>query len=118
MHIKHLLGAVLLAACTSAALAHAVVRQSSPAQGAVLNASPKEISITFNEKVEKLFTSATLKDAAGVKVSVAKAKIDVADPSTLRLAVPVLKPGKYVVSWTAVGHDGHRLTGTIGFSVN
>ena len=118
MHIKHLLGAVLLSACTSAAFAHAVVRHSSPAQGAALAASPKEVTITFNEKVEKLFTSATLKDAAGAKVGSAKAKIDAADPATLRLAVPALKPGKYVISWTAVGHDGHRLTGNIRFSVN
>ena len=118
MPVKHVLAAALLAAGTSAAFAHAVVRQSSPAPGAALAASPKEVTITFNEKVEAMFTTAALKDAAGARVATAKARVDAADPATLHLPVPVLKPGKYVVSWTAVGRDGHRRTGDIRFSVN
>lgn len=118
MQFKHLAGAALLAACSTGALAHAVVRQSSPAQGAILATAPEEVTITFNEKVEKLFSTATLKNAAGATVVTTKAKIDPANPSTLRLAVPALKSGKYVVNWTAVGQDGHRRTGAINFSVN
>ena len=118
MPVKHLLAAALLAAGTSAAFAHAVVRQSSPAAGAALATSPKEVTITFNEKVETMFSTATLKNAAGAKVPTEKVKVDAADPATLHLAVPVLKPGKYVVSWTAVGRDGHRRTGDIRFSIN
>ncbi|UUZ48332.1 copper resistance protein CopC [Massilia sp. B-10] len=41
-----------------------MVKQSVPAKGAVLAAAPKEIVITFNEKVEKLFSTATLKTGA------------------------------------------------------
>ncbi|UUZ53918.1 copper resistance protein CopC [Massilia sp. H-1] len=91
------------------ALAHAVVKQSVPAKGAVLAAAPKEIVITFNEKVEKLFSTATLKTGAGETVPTDKASVDAANPAVLRLPVPVLTSGKYVVHWTAVGHDGHRL---------
>ena len=99
------------------ALAHAIVKQSVPANGAVLAAAPREVTITFNEKLEKMFSSATLHDAAGATVSTAKAALDTSNPAVLRLPVPALKPGQYVVKWTAVGHDGHRLGGKISFTV-
>jgi len=108
---------VAAAAFSSAAMAHAVIKQSVPAQGAKLAAAPKEVVITFNEKVEKMFTSATLATAAGAIITTAKATIDPANPAILRLPLPALKPGAYVVKWTAVGHDGHRRTGDIGFTV-
>ena len=107
----------LLALASAGAMAHAVVTASSPARGAALDAAPQEITITFNEKVEKLFSSATLTNAAGATVSTAKARVDPSNPAVLRLAVPALATGKYVVKWTAVGTDGHRLKGDIGFSV-
>ena len=110
---------LLATACfSSAAMAHAVVKHSVPAQGAKLAAAPKEAVITFNEKVEKMFTTATLKTGAGATISTSKATVDPADPATLRLPLPALKSGAYAIKWTAVGHDGHRLSGTIGFSVN
>lgn len=112
-------GCLMLAALSaSSALAHAVVKQSVPAQGAVLRAAPPEVRITFNEKVEKMFTTATVKNAAGATVSSARAALDPADPSTLRLPLPALKAGKYSVHWTAVGGDGHRRTGQLRFTIN
>lgn len=114
---RQLAAGVLLSMAGSAALAHALVTASSPAQGAVLAAAPEEVSITFNEKVEKLFSNATLKDARGATVSTAKARVDDVNPAVLRLALPALAPGKYVVKWTAVGIDGHRRAGDIAFSI-
>ena len=99
------------------AFAHAVVKQSVPANGAVLDAAPAQVEITFNEKVEKLFSTVTLKSAEGKAVPTAKASVDPANPSVLRLPVPALAGGKYVAHWTAVGHDGHRLSGDIRFSI-
>lgn len=112
-----LLAAIVTGAAAGPVAAHAVVRLSEPAQGAVLNASPKEIRIAFNEKVEAMFTSATLKNAAGATVTKDKARLDPADAAVLRLPVPVLAPGKYTVKWNAVGSDGHRRTGEIHFAV-
>lgn len=99
------------------ALAHAVIRQSVPAQGAVVTAPPKEVTITFNEKVEAMFTTATLKNAAGATVSREKARLDARDATMLRLPLPQLPAGSYTVKWNAVGSDGHRRTGDIHFSV-
>lgn len=108
---------VAAAVFSSAAMAHAAIKQSVPAQGARLAVAPKEVVITFNEKVEKMFTSATLKTAAGATVATARATLDPADPAILRLPLPALQPGAYVVKWTAVGHDGHRRTGDLGFTI-
>lgn len=117
--MKALRSLVLVAAglFSSAAMAHAVIKQSVPAQGAKLAVAPKEVVITFNEKVEKMFTSATLKTAAGATIATEKAAIDPVNPAVLRLALPALQSGAYVVKWTAVGHDGHRRTGDIGFTI-
>lgn len=104
-------------ACTPSAQAHAVVKQSVPANGAVLDAAPKEVAITFNEKVEKMFTSATLKNASGATVKTPKGALDPANPAVFRMPLPQLASGKYVVKWTAVGTDGHRRTGDVRFTV-
>jgi methionine-rich copper-binding protein CopC len=112
------IGLMLASLCSAAALAHAAVQQSIPAQGAHLSTPPREVNIIFNEKVEKLFTTAVLTDAAGTAVATDKSQLDAANPALLRLALPVLKPGAYIVAWTAVGRDGHRRKGHINFSVN
>ena len=111
------LAATLALACGAPAMAHAVIKQSSPAEGAVLAASPKHITLTFNEKVEGMFTAATVSNAAGATVSKKKAMIDPADEATVRLPLPPLASGKYTVKWHAVGSDGHRRTGQIRFSI-
>lgn len=111
------LAAALTLACGPQAMAHAVIKHASPAEGAVLAVAPQEASITFNEKVEAMFTSATLKNAAGATVSKTKAVIDPADAATVRLPLPALASGKYTIHWKTVGSDGHRRTGEIRFSV-
>jgi len=115
--MRQAITALLLSLAASAAMAHADIKQSVPAQGAVLKAPIQEVSITFNEKVEAMFTSATLSTDIGVAVQTGKAALDPANPTILRMAVPVLASGKYVIKWNAVGHDGHRRTGMIRFSV-
>jgi hypothetical protein len=109
--------AALALACSARAMAHAMIKQSSPAQDAVLAGAPKEVTLTFNEKVEAMFTSAKVVNAAGSAVSKSKAVVDPADGATVRLPLPALAAGKYTVKWQAVGSDGHRRNGEIRFSV-
>ena len=117
MYLKHICGLLLLILSSAGAMAHAIVTKSVPAQDAALAAAPTEVAITFNEKVEKLFSTAKLMNATGAPIATPKARIDPANPAQLRLAVPTLAAGKYVVKWTAVGSDGHRRTGDIRFTV-
>ncbi|HEV7815034.1 MAG TPA: copper homeostasis periplasmic binding protein CopC [Janthinobacterium sp.] len=112
--------AIAMVAATLAspfASAHAKLTSSNPEAGATLAAAPKEIALTFNEKIEAAFSSITLADAEGKAVAPGKAKVDAANPAILRLEVPALSAGAYTVSWVAVGHDGHRRTGDFKFTV-
>jgi methionine-rich copper-binding protein CopC len=112
--------ATAMAAATLAspfAAAHAKLTGSEPAAGATVSTPPKELALTFNEKIEESFSSVTVKDAGGKDVANGKAHVDAANPAILRLDVPVLAPGAYTVKWVAVGHDGHRRNGDFTFTV-
>jgi methionine-rich copper-binding protein CopC len=110
---------VIVAAALTAPLAqaHATLKSSNPAAGATVDAAPKEIALTFNEKVEQAFSTITVADGAGKAVATEKAKVDDANPAILRLAVPSLPGGTYTVTWAVAGHDGHRRKGDFKFTV-
>lgn len=99
------------------ASAHASLKSSNPEAGASLAVAPKEITLTFNEKVEGAFSTITLSDGEGKTVGVEKAKVDVANPVILRLDVSTLNAGIYTVTWAVAGRDGHRRKGEFKFSV-
>ena len=109
--------AIAAALATPLAQAHATLKSSNPAAGATVDAAPKEIALTFNEKVEQAFSTITVADGAGKAVATEKAKVDEANPAILRLAVPSLSAGTYTVTWAVAGHDGHRRKGDFKFSV-
>ncbi|WP_332852276.1 copper homeostasis periplasmic binding protein CopC [Duganella sp. S19_KUP01_CR8] len=119
--LQTMLAAAIVVAATLAApfaAAHATLKKANPASDAVLDAAPKEITLTFNEKVEQAFSSITLTDAGGhVVTDKVKATVDAANPAILRLALPPLPAGAYKVDWAAAGHDGHRRKGEFTFTV-
>ena len=102
----------------TAAEAHPQLVTASPAQGAKLSAPPKEIRMSFSEKLILNFSGLELKDGKGKIVSTGKAALAPGDDK--RLVVPVaarLAPGAYTVAWHAVSVDTHRVTGRYGFTV-
>lgn len=113
------MAAALVAATLASPLAaaHASLKSSVPQAGAVLPAAPKEVTMTFNEKIEQAFSSATLSDGAGKAIATGKARVDETDPTILHLALPALASGDYTVSWAVAGQDGHRRKGSFTFSV-
>ena len=104
----------LLAA--GAALGHAELVESSPADGASVP-PPTEVVATFSEAIVGDRSSLEVRDAAGA--TIAKGGLDPADPKqvTMRVALPPLAPGTYTVRWTAVADDGHVERGTFSFQV-
>lgn len=99
------------------ASAHATLKSSNPEAGAMLAAAPKEIALTFNEKIEEAFSAITVADDQGKEVAAEKARVDAANPAILRLAIPALAAGPYTVTWAVAGHDGHRRKGDFKFTV-
>lgn len=115
--MKRFVLASLMCAVAPLVFAHATVKESVPASGAVLVKSPQQIVLTFNEKVEPAFSSIDVKDFSGKAVAGSKAFVDPADPILLKLDLPSLGSGAYQVNWTAVGPDGHRRKGAYSFTV-
>ena len=108
--MKMLVLLMLLAA--SPALAHAKLISSDPAAGASVK-SPSMIKLTFAEPLEPAFSTASLTDGAGKTLPVPKS----VGGATITLLPIGLKPGAYTVTWQAVGHDTHKLSGSFGFKV-
>jgi copper resistance protein C len=101
-----------------AAYAHPQLQSAEPAPGAATTTSPKQIRITFNEKVIPKMSGVEVKDQTGRIISTGTAATDPANKKLL--VVPVneqLPPGDYKVEWHAVSDDTHRVKGSFSFSV-
>ena len=101
----------------SVASAHAILDSSTPASSSVLEASPTEIRLDFNETIEKSLLSIQLFDAEQLPVSIGKATRSDSDASVVSATVPQLSDGVYVVVWRAVSADGHPVSGAFPFEV-
>lgn len=99
-------------------LAHASVTESSPAQNEVLQQSPKQIMIRFNEDIQRAYYGITLHRSSSEEVSGIKAYIDPKDGTRLLADLPSALPEDiYTVSWKAISGDGHPVEGAIIFQV-
>lgn len=108
------LGAALLAA--GAASAHArLVKSDPPAKATV--AAPKTIKLTFSEELAPAFSKFELGMADGMKVNVSTA-VSKNHLSIVGTPQGKLMPGAYVVTWHAASaDDGHKMDGTVNFTV-
>jgi methionine-rich copper-binding protein CopC len=112
------LAAVLLAVAPVApAFAHAFPDHSVPAVGGTITQSPAEIRIWFTQKLEPAFSVIEVTDASGGRVDQNDAKVDVQDPTLLRVSVKPLAPGTYKVMWHVVSVDTHATEGSFSFTV-
>ncbi|HYF08390.1 MAG TPA: copper resistance CopC family protein [Acetobacteraceae bacterium] len=95
--------------------AHSELRGSVPAEGARLSASPAEIVLRFNERVQ--VTTLRLLDSAGRALPLRR--VGGADPAPEARAAPSvpLGAGAYRVEWRAISADGHPIGGALRFSV-
>jgi copper resistance protein C len=107
------LGACVLLAAVSAVQAHAHLQAASPADQSVLSAAPTQLVLHFSE-------AARLTALAIGKTSEPPRKLPLpaGDPAAqIVVPLPALSPGQYVVSWRAVGADGHVVPGQIHFTL-
>ena len=92
---------VLILAGSVAADAHAHLVRAIPAAGATLEAAPSEVTLRFNEKLERAFSSIVVRDATGKQVDKGEGSVDRADRTTMRVSLQPLQPGMYKVEWRA-----------------
>jgi hypothetical protein len=107
----------LLVAASQAA-AHARLVSANPSATATV-ATPRTITLHFNEKLVAKFSGLDVMKANGTKVGVA-AGVPPTDPKAIVGVVSGnLAPGAYMVMWHAVAaDDGHRTKGAYNFTVH
>jgi methionine-rich copper-binding protein CopC len=105
--------ALFALALAQPAFAHAFLQHASPGAGQTL-AAPKEISLTFSEKLAPGLSGGGVMDAAGHEIGGLSATVK---DTMITIALPPLKPGLYHVTWHAVSVDAHRTEGGYTFTV-
>ncbi|MGW4274968.1 copper resistance CopC/CopD family protein [Streptomyces seoulensis] len=116
-----LLGAVLvllLLGAAGPASAHAALRSGDPADGAVLKAAPRAVTLTFTESVGLLDDSFRLFGPDGRRVRTGEPRHAPGRPDTAQVAFPAGSgEGTFTVAWRVVSADSHPVSGAFTFSV-
>jgi hypothetical protein len=106
---------LLLAA--SPALAHAHLVTAVPANAAIVAVAPTALTLSFSEGVALSFTGITLTGLGGA-VALGAAHLEGSDGTVLVVPLATaLPPGPYTVAWHALSTDGHKTSGSYGFTV-
>jgi len=106
--------AVLAAlALPATAFAHATLINTSPGFQQRMNASPRTVTLTFDQYVEKLPHAISLYSTRG-ELPVPQIRDD---GRSLVATVPHLRRGAYTIRWHAMSGDGHVVSGVFTFGV-
>ena len=102
------------------ARAHAIVVESEPAGGAILDRPPARVRLRFNSKIERSLSRLSL-EGPGRQVAPLPLRASEpgasAPPDQLEALLPPLAPGAYAVRWRVLAADGHITEGAIRFTV-
>jgi copper transport protein len=102
-----------LLAAGGPAWAHAVLVETTPADGARLEAPPPDVRLRFNETVAPVSLRMLGPDGQALPLP-----DPVSENELLRIPLPAdLPPGSYVVSYRVVSADGHPVAGSVLFGV-
>jgi methionine-rich copper-binding protein CopC len=97
-----------------AAYAHAFLDHAEPRVGSTVPSAPKEVVLTYTQKLEPAFSSVEVSDANGARVDQGKPKVDA---TTMRISLKPLPPGTYRVRWQVLSVDTHTTEGNFTFQV-
>lgn len=104
----------LYALQSTVVLAHTPLMFSIPAQDAVLKESPKVVMLHFGDPVRMLSLDLT---KANQSIEFGFNRNNEATDH-IEFELPALQPGSYEFAWSAIGADGHRVSGVIAFQLD
>jgi copper transport protein len=109
---------LLIVVAGQPAAAHALLRRSEPASGALLQTAPENVVITFTEPPDPTLSLIHVLNESGTDVEQGKAEPVPGTPLELEVALPSLPDGVYTVTWRTVSKtDGHVTGGSFAFGV-
>ena len=76
--------------------------------------APRELVLSYNQKLEPAFSSVEVSDASGARVDLGKPRIEA---SAMRVGLKQLAPGTYRVHWRVLSADTHTSEGSFTFHV-
>ena len=98
------------------AFAHSELVSSDPAADATLDAPPRQVSLTFDQRIEDVFAYVTV---TGDGARQWAAPDPVVDGNTVRATVTAgLPAGRYTVAYRVVSEDGHPIEGSFAFTLS
>lgn len=112
-----LLMQIVLITLPSAAFAHAILVESEPKAESIVNTSPDQVSIWFNENVASEFKSLAVINSAGKRVDNNDVKQAALDRSHIFATTPKLPPDTYTVRYRVMSADTHIVTGRFTFTI-
>lgn len=115
MGVVMLIMTAILLARGGGASAHAFLVRTIPPGGARLDRAPEELVLEFTEPLESR-PGVHVRTVSGAPVPGLRS-LGSGDRATVRVALPVLARGVYVVAWEGVADDGHRSEGAWAFAV-
>jgi methionine-rich copper-binding protein CopC len=116
MRCAALIGLAMLVQA-SPVFAHAFLERASPPVGGEATVSPPELSITFTEGVEPLFSTITVHGMNGAAIATGKPHVTPDSNRQLIVTLPKLPPGTYTVNWHVTSVDTHKTEGHYTFTV-
>jgi copper transport protein len=99
------------------AAAHASLVATEPAAGSLVDESPDQVVVRFNEAVGIPPQALRLFDSQGKAVRIGEATHGDEGSDAIAASVPSLAGGLYVVAWHAISADTHPVTGAFTFQV-
>jgi copper resistance protein C len=97
-----------------AAHAHAFLDHASPVVGSTVASAPHEVTLSFTQKLEPVFSSVEVTNSSGTRVDTGEPHIS---GNTMRVGLKDLAPGTYQVVWRALSVDTHKTQGSFTFRV-
>ncbi|CDL80891.1 copper homeostasis periplasmic binding protein CopC [Xenorhabdus szentirmaii] len=100
------------------ALAHAHLKDQTPAENTTVEAAPQAITLSFSERIELGFSKVKL--IGPEKVAIKTGKLELDPETKTKLILPVegkLAAGEYSVDWSVLSVDGHKTKGVYNFTV-
>jgi methionine-rich copper-binding protein CopC len=107
--------ALAMASIPLAASAHVELVSSSPDPGANLQAAPTRVTLTFDGELEPTRSGFTVSDHHGEEVGSGGVDLEVADRNVMTGPLSISEPGVYTIEWSALGVDGHMISGSFSF---
>ena len=111
-----IVGIIWACGVPTAAGAHAIILESSPAAGST-GPAPTRLVLRFNSRLEKSLCSVQLVGPGQRSIALLRLEPDVPADTLAYPLPPRLPPGAYQARWKVLAADGHVTEGTVAFTV-